>query len=49
MLAIVGNDELAGTASEVRRRLAAAVDRAAQHSDDPNRPLTNWPSARSRR
>jgi uncharacterized protein (DUF302 family) len=30
MLSIVGNDELAATASEVRRRLSAVVDRAAQ-------------------
>jgi uncharacterized protein (DUF302 family) len=30
MLSIVGNDELADTASEVRRRLAAVVDRAAR-------------------
>ena len=30
MLSIVGNDELASTASEVRRRLAAVVDRVAQ-------------------
>ena len=29
MLSIVGNDELAPTASEVRRRLAAVVERAA--------------------
>ncbi|MGA8333363.1 MAG: DUF302 domain-containing protein [Solirubrobacteraceae bacterium] len=29
MLSIVGNDELAPTATEVRRRLAAVVDRAA--------------------
>ena len=29
MLSIVGNDELAGTASEVRHRLSAVVDRAA--------------------
>lgn len=32
MLAIVGNDELAETASEVRRRLSAVVERAAQAS-----------------
>ena len=32
MLAIVGNDELADTAGEVRRRLSAVVDRAAQTS-----------------
>jgi uncharacterized protein (DUF302 family) len=30
MLSIVGNDELAATASEVRRRLSAVVERAAQ-------------------
>ena len=30
MLSIVGNDELADTAREVRRRLSAVVDRAAQ-------------------
>jgi uncharacterized protein (DUF302 family) len=30
MLSIVGNDELADTAGEVRRRLAAVVERAAQ-------------------
>ena len=30
MLSIVGNDELAATATEVRRRLSAVVDRAAQ-------------------
>ena len=30
MLSIVGNDELASTAAEVRRRLAVVVDRAAQ-------------------
>jgi hypothetical protein len=30
MLSIVDNDELASTASEVRRRLAAVVDRVAQ-------------------
>jgi uncharacterized protein (DUF302 family) len=30
MLSIVGNDELADTAGEVRRRLSAVVDRAAQ-------------------
>ena len=30
MLSIVGNDELADTASEVRRRLSAVVERAAQ-------------------
>jgi uncharacterized protein (DUF302 family) len=30
MLSIVGNDELADTASEVRRRLSAVVDRASQ-------------------
>jgi uncharacterized protein (DUF302 family) len=30
MLSIVGNDELASTASEVRRRLSAVVERAAQ-------------------
>ena len=29
MLSIVGNDELAGTAHEVRQRLSAAIDRAA--------------------
>ena len=32
MLSIVGNDELADTAAEVRRRLSAAVDRAARTS-----------------
>jgi uncharacterized protein (DUF302 family) len=32
MLSIVGNDELADTASEVRRRLSAVVERAAQPS-----------------
>lgn len=32
MLSIVGNDELAPTAAEVRRRLAAVVDRAAHGS-----------------
>ena len=32
MLSIVGNDELAHTASEVRRRLSAVVERAAQPS-----------------
>ena len=31
MLSIVDNDELAGTASDVRRRLSAVVERAAQH------------------
>jgi uncharacterized protein (DUF302 family) len=31
MLSIVGNDELATTASEVRRRLSAVVERAAQN------------------
>ena len=30
MLSIVGNDQLADTAGEVRRRLSAVVDRAAQ-------------------
>lgn len=30
MLSIVGNDDLAPTATEVRRRLSAVVDRAAQ-------------------
>ena len=30
MLSIVGNEQLASTASEVRRRLAAVVDRVAQ-------------------
>ncbi len=30
MLSIVGNDELAGTATEVRQRLAAVIDRAAR-------------------
>jgi uncharacterized protein (DUF302 family) len=30
MLSIVGNDELASTATEVRQRLAAVVNRAAQ-------------------
>ena len=30
MLSIVGNDDLAPTASEVRRRLSAVVDRAAR-------------------
>jgi uncharacterized protein (DUF302 family) len=30
MLSIVGNDALAGTASEVRRRLSAVVERAAR-------------------
>jgi uncharacterized protein (DUF302 family) len=30
MLSIVGNDELADTAAEVRRRLSAVVDRAAE-------------------
>lgn len=30
LLALVGNDELADTASEVRRRLARVVERAAQ-------------------
>ena len=34
MLSIVGNDELASTASEVRRRLSAVVERAAQTSAD---------------
>jgi hypothetical protein len=29
-LSIVGNDDLAGTASEVRRRLCAVVERAAR-------------------
>ncbi len=33
MLSIVGNDELATTASEVRQRLAAVVNRAAQGRD----------------
>ena len=32
MLSIVGNDDLAPTASEVRRRLSAVVDRAARAS-----------------
>jgi uncharacterized protein (DUF302 family) len=32
MLSIVGNEELASTASEVRRRLSAVVERAAQTS-----------------
>jgi uncharacterized protein (DUF302 family) len=32
MLSIVGNDDLAPTASEVRRRLSAVVDRAARIS-----------------
>ena len=32
MLSIVGNDELAETASEVRRRLSSVVERAAQTS-----------------
>ena len=32
MLSIVGNDDLAPTASEVRRRLSAVVDRAARTS-----------------
>ena len=32
MLSIVGNDELAATASEVRRRLSNVVERAAHHS-----------------
>jgi uncharacterized protein (DUF302 family) len=31
MLSIVGNDELAATADEVRRRLTAVVERAAQN------------------
>ena len=31
MLSLVGNDELAATASEVRRRLSAVVERAAQN------------------
>jgi uncharacterized protein (DUF302 family) len=31
MLSIVGNDQLAGTASEVRRRLSNVVERAAQN------------------
>jgi uncharacterized protein (DUF302 family) len=31
MLSIVGNDELAGTASEVKRRLSDVVDRAARN------------------
>jgi uncharacterized protein (DUF302 family) len=31
MLSIVGRDELAPVAAEVRRRLAAVVDRAAEH------------------
>jgi uncharacterized protein (DUF302 family) len=30
MLSIVGNDQLAGTASEVRQRLSAVVERAVQ-------------------
>jgi len=30
MLSVVGDDELAGTATEVRRRLSAVVERAAQ-------------------
>jgi uncharacterized protein (DUF302 family) len=30
MLSIVGNDQLAGTATEVRKRLSAVVERAAQ-------------------
>jgi uncharacterized protein (DUF302 family) len=30
MLSIVGNDQLADTAGEVRRRLSAVVDRASQ-------------------
>ena len=34
MLSIVGNDDLASTASEVRRRLSTVVDRAAQTSAD---------------
>jgi uncharacterized protein (DUF302 family) len=34
MLSIVGNEELAGTASEVRRRLSAVVERAAQGTGD---------------
>ena len=34
MLSIVGNDELADTAVEVRRRLSAVVDRAAQGGAD---------------
>ena len=34
MLSIVGNDDLAPTASEVRRRLSTVVDRAAQSSAD---------------
>ena len=34
MLSIVDNDELASTASEVRRRLSAVVERAAQTSAD---------------
>jgi hypothetical protein len=32
MLSIVGNDGLASTATEVRRRLSAVVERAAQVS-----------------
>lgn len=32
MLSIVGNDQLAETAAEVRRRLSAVVDRAAGHA-----------------
>jgi uncharacterized protein (DUF302 family) len=35
MLSIVGNDELGETASEVRRRLAAVVERAAQTPPPP--------------
>ncbi len=36
MLSIVGNDELAETAGEVRRRLSAVVDRTAQSEADPS-------------
>ena len=35
MLSIVGNDDLTATATEVRRRLSAVVDRAAQGSGEP--------------
>ena len=35
MLSIVGNDELADTASEVRRRLSAVVERAAESPGHP--------------
>jgi uncharacterized protein (DUF302 family) len=37
MLSIVGNDDLAGTAGEVRRRLAAVVSRSSEAEDHPAR------------